>query len=320
MMAGFGETVIQEKNVKKRKSGKAKQVKSDDGFADLATERQELKDAPLLSHKWVALWGLDGTGKTGIVQDAYMKDPNRTDKDELWSVDFDDGAAVLHSALHGEDRTFVSYHPWVYNTDERTAYDYPNTHNRVMKLMKYAISIAEKQNNPDYDGKRIWGLHVSGIDLWDSVCINNMRIVDLGLANDGIDAADNRGVGPAERVHMQFDWALRTSRFHQLSALSRRLVRLGVAVFWETHERMRDGVLGPDWEKHASIYLHTIIHCEKYVEKDEEGNNLRTQITATFDKCRANPALLGQQKTILIAKPNEQPEWRGLPALYDGSL
>ena len=128
-MAGFGETVT----VVTKKSPKPykKDEKSDDGFTAIAAERQELKDSPLLSHKWVALWGNEGTGKSGMVQDAYMKDPNRTDKDELWSIDFDDGAATLHNALHGEDRTFVSYHPWVYNTDERTAYDYPETHNIV---------------------------------------------------------------------------------------------------------------------------------------------------------------------------------------------
>ena len=108
---------------------------------------------------------------------------------------------------------------------------------------------------------------MTGIDLWDSICINNMRIIDLNLASDGIEAADwNKKVGH------QWDWAIRKTRFHQLTALSRGLVSAGVNVFWETHLRMTNYSFGkneeaakwrPDCEKATNNYVFQILICER---------------------------------------------------------
>ena len=75
------------------------------------------------------------------------------------------------------------------------------------------------------------------IDLWDTVATKCMRIQDLGLSKHGIEAADNRGQGEYKRVHTQWDWSIRTTRFHLLTALLRALLTNGVSVLLETHLR-----------------------------------------------------------------------------------
>ena len=333
MMAGFGatvkENVAKEEAKKPVKAKKSKPITEDDTFAALAKEREQLKTTRPRSHDFIAIAGHEGTGKSGLVLDAYAKDANRHEKDQLWVSDFDGGGSMLHDSHYGDDRSIINYDPWVMDKGERTVNDYPGTHNRTLDICKYALHIAEKQIEPDYDGERIWGLLICGIDLWDQVCVNNMRIVDLGLAKDGIDAADNRGAGKGERVGHQWDWAIRKTRFHQLTAICRRLVKAGVRVYWETHLRMTNYSYGsnednaqwkPDWEKASNNYLPTIVICERHDEMNDEGNVIKSEYTATFEKCKTNASLQGQRRTIFITKMGEKPEWRGLPELYDGSL
>jgi|TARA_R100001509_G_scaffold65922_1_gene36518 hypothetical protein len=208
---------------------------------------------------------------------------------------------------------------------DRTAYDYPGTHDRVMKIMQFAVDIARKQNTPGYTGERLWGVHVTGIDLWDSVCINNMRIVDLNLAKDGIESADWN-----VKVGHQWDWAIRKTRFHQLTALSRGLVKAGVSVFWETHLRMTNYSFGknedtakwrPDCEKATNNYVYQILICErKDVYNEERTDVIRSEFTVTFDKSKTNAELQGQRRTILVTEAGKPARWIGLPELSDGSL
>ena len=328
-MAGFGQTAEQQVKAKEEKQKGEAPVKEEDVYTSLKKEADVLREVRPRSHQFIGIAGHEGTAKTGIVFDAYAKDSHRHENDQLWVLDYDAGSMMLHDAHYGEDRSVVNWDPWVMQVGERTANDYPGTHKRTLDICKYAVHIAEKQLDPDYDGERVWGMLVCGIDLWDQVCINNMRITDLGLAKDGIDAADNRGAGKGERVGHQWDWAMRKTRFHQLTAICRRLVKLGVRVYWETHLRKTNYSYGdaeknskwrPDWEKATNNYIPTIIICERHDEEDEDGNVIRSEYVVTFEKCKTNAELQGQRRTTFITKAGEKPEWRGLPELYDGSL
>ena len=191
---------------------------------------------------------------------------------------------------------------------DSTAYNYPATHDRVMSLAQFAVDIAQKQRDPDYNGPRLWGFHVTGVDLWDSVCVNCMRIVDLNIAKDGIEAADwNKKVGH------QWDWAIRKTRFHQLTGLCRALVKLGVRVFWETHLRLTNYSWGknedaastwrPDWEKASNNFVYQILICERKDILDEDtGDVVKSEYTVTFDKSKTNARLQGQKRTTLVTE------------------
>jgi len=209
---------------------------------------------------------------------------------------------------------------------DRTAYNYPETHDRVMGIAQFANEIAQKQRDPEYEGTRLWGLLVTGVDLWDSVCVNCMRIVDLKIASDGIEAADwNKKVGH------QWDWAIRKTRFHQLTALCRGLVKSGVRVFWETHLKLTNYSWGnsensdpkwrPDWEKASNNFVYQVLIMNREDVHDEDtGDVTRSIYTATFEKSKTNAKLQGQKRTILVTEAGKEPQWFGLPELYDGTL
>mgnify|MGYP006402409825 CR=1 FL=1 len=300
----------------------------DDSFSDMRTELERLADMNLKSHVFCGVVGHENTGKTGIVMDALMKNEEAVaNGDMLWVYDFDGGGAASRGAHYGNTPNIRVFDPWVMGKEDRTAYDYPATHNRLMRLGQFAVHQAQLQNEKNYEGSKLWGILVTAVDLWDSVCMNNMRIHDLGLASDAIEAADIRGAGTAERVQQQWDWAIRTNRFHQLTAICRRLVQNGVRVFWETHikaEVFRDQETGgwkPSWEKHATNYLHQIIWCRRQKTREADGEDTgEEQYNVEFHKCKTNPDLQGQTRTIMVTRRDEPAQWYGLPELRDDVL
>lgn len=300
----------------------------DDPFADMRAELEALATDGPKTHIFCGVVGHENTGKTGIVMDALMTNEEAVARgDMLWVFDFDGGGSASRSAHYGNTPNIRAWDPWVMGKEDRTAYDYPATHNRLMRLGQFATHQAKLQNDPGYEGPDLWGVLITAVDLWDSVCINNMRIQDLGLAKDAIEAADIRGVGPGERVDQQWDWALRSNRFHQLTAICRRLVKNGVRVFWETHikpEVFRDQETGgwkPAWEKHATNFLHQIIWCRRQKDRESDGSETGTETyTAEFHKCKTNPAIQGQTRTTMVTHKGEQPQWYGLPELRDDRL
>jgi hypothetical protein len=326
-MAGFGATVKveEEKEVqeeKPTKSASAPKLNTNDPFAHLRNEEANMIDEKI-THHFVGICGHDGTGKSGMVLDAFNQYMQKNPDAELHSIDFDMGVAMLNSAITNNPN-IKSWKAWQMGVTDRTAYDYPGTHQRVMEIIRYILQRVEREGAP------VWGVLISGIDSWLEVCTNNMRIIDLGLAKDGIEAADNRGAGEAKRVERQSDWAIRNTRFHQLTALSRSLVRAGVRVYWETHLRNTNFSYNqdsssntswqPEWEKKTNNYLPTIIWTEQELHYDDEGELIKTEYKARFHKCKTNPALQDQVRTIFVTQPDGEPQWFGLPELYDGSL
>ncbi len=301
-------------------------VEQKDAFADLRAELTNLHQNRPKTHMFVGIAGHENTGKSAIVLDAFVKDEEATKRgDTLEIVDFDGGGSASASAFYADNDRIRCWDPWVMQSSDRTAYDYPETHNRVMKIMQFALQRAKEQNAPDYDGPRLWGVHITGVDLWDSVCVNNMRIVDLNLAKDGIDSADWN-----VKVGHQWDWAIRKTRFHQLTAVCKGLVKQGVRIFWETHLRMTNYSFGkneeaakwrPDWEKASNNFVFQIITMNREDTYDDEtGKLLKSEYTATFDKCKTNAQLQGQKRTVLVTEVGKPAVFLGLPELYDGSL
>ena len=321
------ETMLQLDTEKKGKpKRKGKPSPPVDVFSDLREELKILHQTRPKTHLFVGVAGHENSGKTAIILDAFNRDEEATKNgDTLDIIDFDGGGSASASAFYPDNERIRCWEPWVMQKNDRTAYDYPETHNRVMKILQFAQQRAVEQNEPDYEGAKLWGVLVTGVDLWDSVCVNNMRIVDLNLAKDGIEAADwNKKVGH------QWDWAIRKTRFHQMTAICRGLVKAGVRVFWETHLRLTNYSWGkneetaqwrPDWEKSSNNYVFQIILCEREdTYDDESGDITKSEFTATFEKCKTNATLQGQKRTVLVTEVGKPPVWIGLPELSDGSL
>ena len=305
-MAGFGKTVEiateEKEEIKAAKKGPVAGNKQDP-YAFLRKEHINLKAKTTQFGTFAALAGHEGSCKSGAVLHSFAMRPDPHPMDEMQIIDFDTGGEMLQVSQYPNEKNIVSWDPWVMSGADRTAYDYPGTHQRTMDMMKYFVSIAEMQNEPDYEGRRVWGVLICGVDLWDSICVNNMRIVDLGLAKDGIDAADNRGAGKGERVGHQWDWAVRKTRFHQLTAMSRKLVKLGVNVYWETHLRLTNYSFGGNEE-----------------EYDDDNNLVKTSYYGRFEKCKSNPRLQNQRFKVFETNTDNEPVWYGLAPLYTGDL
>ena len=319
-MAGFGQAKKLQQAAEEEETLAETPVtqRTDSGaFAALKAEFEELQNqGGPKTHIFMGVIGHENTGKSGIVLDFFQNYCNDTEKPKHLAVlDFDGGGAATKSAFYPDNKHIRCWDPWVMQTGDRTAYDYPATHDRVMSILQYTLS--------EYD--EYWGVLVTGVDLWDSVATNCMRIADLGLAKDGIDAADNRGAGTGRRVEYQWDWAIRTTRFHQMTALCRGLVKRGVRVFWETHLKMtnyssnneQNAKWRPAWEKASNNYLYQIIKCDRTDTYDDDGNVTLSEYTATFEKSKTDAALQGQKNVILRTEQGKRPTWYGLPELQN---
>tara|TARA_Y100000361_G_scaffold7966_1_gene6585 strand:- start:808 stop:1776 length:969 start_codon:yes stop_codon:yes gene_type:complete len=322
-MAGFGKTKEAQAAMKQDELPAHEKV---DPFEALEAEREAMDDS-IRSHTLMGLVGHDNTCKTAAVTYAYSKYLERFENQvgddvkakELWILDFDGGGAANKSAFYNDVKTIKCWEPFVYMTADRTAYNYADTHKRVMKILQYASQNAEE----------LWGVLITGVDQWDSVCINNMRINDLGLAKDGIESADLRGVGDARRVEYQWDWAIRKSRFQQLTALCQALTKKGVKVFLETHLSMTNYSSGvneanakwrPSWEKSTNNFLFQILICEREDIYDDDGDLISQRFTATYEKSKTNPSLQGQKRVTLVTETGKEPTFYGLSELNDGVL
>jgi len=257
--------------------------------------------------------GHEGTCKTGSVLDSL------TDDENILIVDFDGGGKTLRSSYYRDMMHRIrALDPWVMQKGTRDAYNYPATHQRVMDIMNEAVDWAERQKSSDYNGPRLGTVLITALDLWDTVSKNCMFIEDLGTAPDGIGAM----VKPHEKVGLRFNWQIRSTRFHMLTALCRQLMSNGVRVFVETHLKEEydghnpSGEYKPDWEKQTGNYLNQIVRMHKTPIRDETGAKTgEIRYEAEFLKWKTNSDLVDQRRTVMVTQDGKPAQWHGLPEL-----
>ena len=268
----------------------------------------------------MGLVGPEGVGKTGIVLDS-LTDEEVARGDVIFVLDFDGGGQTIRATHHRNiSKNIRVLNPNVMQSgDARDSFDYPATHRRVMNIGRTLVDWAANPGNRP----RLNTVLVTGIDEWDKVASNCMFIEDLGTAPDGIGAK----IKPHEQIGMRFNWQIRSTRFHQLTAISKTLMGLGVRVYWETHfkdiQDKSGAILGKKaaWEKNTSAQLNQVLWFHKTKVRDE--NNAPTgevRYEVEFVKCRTNPELLDQRRLIMRTKKGESPEWYGLPELREGGI
>ena len=288
----------------------------------IAAEMEQAAKPSRGTHIFAGVVGFEGAGKSGIVLDSLTQEQIENG-DYILAVDFDGGAAACKSAYHRANSANIRcLSPWVMATEDRTTYDYPATHARVMEIGRYGVAQAVKQSKEGYTGPRLAKFLVTAVDQWDNVCVVNMKVIELGKAKDGIEASD-----PNRLVGNQWNWSIRSTRFHQLTAICRELMRHGVEVYWETHlkpEVFRNEQTGswkPDWEKNTDNNLNQILWCRREVVNDDDGKKTgKTEYTVEFFKEKTNIALQGQKRVIAITRKDGEPEWYGLSEIKDGLL
>jgi len=271
------------------------------------------------------LVGPEGVGKTGIVLDS-MTPEEKARGDVIFVLDFDGGGQttrVTHHREHAKNIRCLNPSVMFETLDEdgetREAIDYPATHRRVMKIGQTLVDWAARPG----DRPQLHSVLFTAVDLWDSVATNCMFIEDLGTAPDGIGAK----IAPHQQIGMRFNWQIRSTRFHQLTTIARTLMSLGVRVYLETHFKdLQDKsgtVIGKKaaWEKSTANYLNQILYFHKTKVRGEDGSPTgETRYEVEFVKCKTNPELLDQRRTIMITKKDEMPQWFGLPELREDGI
>jgi len=290
-------------------------------FPTIASEMKSQANPPEIapSSTFLAFVGHEGNGKTGLAMDAHVhKHP-----DGLAIVlDHDNGGLSCKQAHYGDSRDFRIFSPWVMQQEDRTAYNYLASYNRAMDIGKFAVEYAERQAEPGYEGQLLKTFIVTGVDQYDEMCINCMKIYDLDMkATDAVEASHaklNQEIG--------WNWSIRSTRFKQLTAICQKLNRLGVDVYWETHLKPDDGLLSHEgfkivWEKSANKDLFQIVWVKsKPVRNNDGALTGETRYTAEFYKSKTNPNLLNQERLYFVTKKGEDAQWYGLPELRDGVI
>jgi len=289
-------------------------------FPDIEAEMNAQKPTVAPSDVFCGVVGHEGTGKSGVVLDAHVqKYPDGL----MIAVDFDNGALSCKQAHYRNNDNIRVFSPWVMQMEDRTAYNYLLTFQRVMDLGRYAIEYAEKQQSVSFEGPLLRTFFVTGVDQFDGMCIDCMKIYDLDMdAKDAIEASHsklNKEVG--------WNWNIRATRFRQLTGICRKLNALGVDVYWESHLK-EDKDSQPEfegwkfaWHASANKDLWQIVWCKAKKVRNNDGSPTgEVQHTATFFKSKLNPNLHNQERLYFVTKKGENAQWYGLPELRDGAI
>ena len=113
-------------------------------FPGIAQEMKEQASAPKIvpSSTFMGMVGHEGTGKTGLAMDAHK----HLYPDGLAIVlDHDNGGLSCKQAHYRDDPSFRIFSPWVMQQQDKTAYNYLASYNRVMDVCKFAVEYAERQ-------------------------------------------------------------------------------------------------------------------------------------------------------------------------------
>ena len=284
-------------------------------WGEILTAADEIPD----NQTFMGLVGPEGSGKTGVVLDS-LTDEEIANDEVIFVLDFDGGGQTIRATHHRANaRNIRVLSPWVMQDQSRDAFDYPATHARVMNIGRTLVDWANKPG----DKPRLNSVLVTGLDQWDSVATNCMFIEDLGTAPDGIGAK----IKPHEQIGMRFNWQIRSTRFHQLTAICKVLMGFGVRVYWETHfkdiQDKSGAIIGkkPAWEKQTANHLNQIIWFHKSKVRGEDNSptgEMRYEVE--FVKSRTNTVFLDQRRLIMRTKKGEAPQWFGLPELQEGKV
>lgn len=291
-------------------------------FPAIAQEMKEQEKAPAIqpSATFMGIVGHEGTGKTGLAMDAHK---HKHGHSLCIVIDHDNGGLSCKQAHHNNDPAFRIFSPWVMQQEDKTAYNYLLSYNRVMELAKFAVEYAENQYKPGFEGPMLKSFIVTGVDQFDEMCITCMKIYDLDMtATNAVEASHSK-----LNAEIGWNWNIRATRFKQLTAQCQKLNRLGVDVYWETHlKEDKDGKVGFDgwkfaWHASANKDLFQILWCKnKYMRNNDGSLTGEVRYTAEFFKQKTNPNLLNQERLYFVTKKGENAQWYGLPELQDGVI
>jgi len=300
---------------------------------------QSARNAPVIDQEYIlcGIYGPPKSGKTGICMDSLSEEDIENGA-EVIHVDFDMGGASTRAAHHADKAHHILVlNPWIVQYGEsRETYDFPATFQQTIDILKGAVAQAEfqveyRQKNGTMPPTYLKTVIFDGCDQWQHICETLMKIEDLELGHDGIDAAaflrQREKGGEKKKSVSRFNWNLRKIRYQLAFHLLRELCRLGVHCYPITHTKSDydssgneiRGSASPAWLKDTEGQLQQLICTEIEDERDDSGE--LTGISRAYGRLLwRRTSLNTPERWVIFERNPDGGEWFGTPGMAQGTF
>ena len=242
-----------------------------------------------------ALYGFDGTAKSGIAMDCRSADEIK-DGMKIIVFDLDGGCAPLKVIYHDNDKNIIIKNPLA--RDNLGNVDYEETFLRL----KQALDYIER----NLDEMKLKAIIFDGLDKFLKICEYKMRESVDKTVVDGIDYRY---------------WKLRNQAN---TDILEQIKLLDVDRFFITHYKKDHDTdkWVPDWEKKTPDMMFQKVRCFRE-QKVIDGDKV-ILLKVEIEKCKTNLALEGRvftiSETIQKADGSATAKWNGLIFNKDNSV
>ena len=232
------------------------------------------------SNVCMALYGFDGTAKSGIALDCRTEEEKKEGM-KVVVFDLDGGCAPLKVIYHDNDKNIVIKNPLT--RDEYKNVDYEET---FLKL-KSALDYIERNLRE----LKIKAIVFDGLDKFLKICEYSMREEINKTVTEGVDYRY---------------WKIRSQKYHDILE---QVKLMDVDRYFITHLKKdyETDVWAPDWEKKTPDMMFQKVRCFRE-QKVIEGNKI-VFLKAEIEKCKTNLALEGSIFTV--SETTQTPDGKG---------
>jgi len=270
-------------------------------------------------------------GKSGMLVDS-LTDEEVANGAMIFLEDFDAGGDSTVSAHHKDrQENIVVLNPWITNkaSKSRVPFNYPETFNKTMDDLLYALEVAESQDEYfKVHGKMpnpyLKTFVFDGMDHWLHICGTAMKIEDLELGDDAVEVSGRKTATKVGR----FNWEFRKNRYQAAMNTFQELSRLNVHVYVVTGQKPSydsngNEIMGADiaaWMKDTERDLEQLIEVSLEQERSEIGELTGKTISRAQLKFNRTSLRLPEPVILFEQEVGTDGQWFGYKGLQDGSF
>ncbi len=269
---------------------------SDDDIEEMIDERDEAYNSPVC----MAVYGHDGTGKSGIALDQ-LTDEEKEDGYKVAVIDWDGTASPIkynyHNDTVNEDErdNIIIFNP--ISTDENGDRDYEDEFQKTMAFIRWVNDNAKEE--------KIKTLVIDGLFRLLKSLEMRMKVEQLGQ-------------GENERVPNQFEWSRRNQPFMKVLLLTQNFP--GRRIF-TTHLKAKTSyengtVITEGWEPYWIDEAVQLFFQKVRLKKNEREDGM-IEIKGKVKKSKSDSTLEGNEYTVMKKGSNGEVTWNGLNELFD---
>lgn len=241
-----------------------------------------------------ALYGYDGTAKSGIAMDCRTEQEIK-DGMKIVIFDLDGGCAPLKVIFHDNDPNIIIKNPLVRNEVKNVDYE------ATFAKLKAALDYIER----NMEELKIKAIIFDGLDKFLKICEYSMR---EELNKDVTSGIDYRY------------WKNRNKKYMDILE---QIKLMDLDRFFITHMKHdEDGNMIPDWQKKTPDMLYQRVRCFREIKEDKSGGRT-VYLKAEIEKSKTNIALEGKIYTVAEIRHDKNgttAKWNGLRFSKDNTI